>query len=74
MDKKSEDRFKTVNLLNMATIFSVIVSTCFRNDLHAFKINSSKILFYSSSIAVLSELIFGWKVTFVLFSKTTHIA
>ena len=36
-----------------------------------FKLNSSDILFHSSSIAVLSEPIFGWEV--VLFSKTLHI-
>ena len=35
--------------------------------------NSSDILFHSSSIAVLSEPIFGWEVTFVLFSKTPNI-
>ena len=44
----------------------------FENDLHAFKINSSDILFHSSSI-VLSEPIFGWEVAFVLFSKTSYI-
>ena len=45
----------------------MVVSTCLRNDLHAFKINSSDILFHSSSIAVLSEPIFGREVAFVLF-------
>ena len=35
----------------MAIIFSIIVSTRFQNDLHAFKINSLGILFYFSSIA-----------------------
>ena len=39
----------------MAAIFSIIVSTRIRNDLHAFKMNSSSILFNSSSIAVLSK-------------------
>ena len=48
-----------VNLLNMVAIFSMIVSTHLRNDVHAFKINSLDILFYSSSIAILSEPIFG---------------
>ena len=65
---------KTVNLLNMAAIFSIIVSTCLRNDLHAFKIDSSDILFHSSSITVFSEPIFGREVVFVSFSKTPHIA
>ena len=51
----------------MADIFSIIVSTGLPNDLHAFKINSSEILFHSSSIAVLSEPIFGWEVVFVLY-------
>ena len=50
------------------------MSTCLWNNLHAFKTNSSDILFYSSSIAVLSKPIFGWQVAFVLFSKTLHIA
>ena len=58
----------------MAIIFSIIVSTRLRNGFHAFKINSSDILFHSSSIAVLSEPIFGWEVAFVLFSITPHIA
>ena len=58
----------------MAAIFSIIVPTRLRNDLHAFKINSSDILFHSFSIAVLSEPIFGRKIAFVLFSKTPHIA
>ena len=43
-----------------AILFTIIVSTHLRNDLHAFKINSSDILFHSSSIEVLSEPIFGW--------------
>ena len=34
---------------------------------HAFKTNSSDILFHSSSIAVFSKPIFGWEVAFVLF-------
>ena len=58
----------------MATIFfSIIVSTRFRKDLQAFQINSSDILFRSSSKAVLSELISGCEVAFVLFSKTPCI-
>ena len=57
----------------MATILWIIMSTCLWNDLNAFKINSSDILFHSSSIAVLSEPIFQWKVTCVLFSKMPHI-
>ena len=40
---------------------------------HGFKVNSSDILFYSSSIAVLSEPIFGWEVEFILFSETPHM-
>ena len=48
----------------MATVFfSIIVSTHFQNDLHACKINSSDILFHSSSIAIV-----GLEVAFV-FSK-----
>ena len=58
----------------MATTFSIIVSTCLRNDLYALKINSSDILFHFFSIAVLSKPIFGWEVAFVLFSKMHHIA
>ena len=58
----------------MATSFSIIVSTYLPNDLHAFKINSQNILFYSSSIVVLSEPIFRWEVVFVMFSKTPNIA
>ena len=59
----------------MATIFfqlfyqHALEMTCI-----AFKINSSDILFHSSSIAVLSEQIFGWEVAFVLFSKMPHMA
>ena len=68
-----KDRHKTVKLLNIATIFFNFVSTRFRSDLHAFKINSSDILFHSSLITVLSEPIFGWEAAFVLFSKTPHI-
>ena len=49
-----------LNLLNTAAIFSVIVSTRLWYDLYAFKIISSDFLFHSSSIAVLSEPIFGW--------------
>ena len=41
------------------SLFSIIVSTRLRNGLHTFKINSSNILFRSSSIAVLSGPIFG---------------
>ena len=36
-----------------------------QNDLNAFKINSSEILFYSSSITVLWEPIFGLEVAFI---------
>ena len=54
----------------MTTIFSIILSTWFRNDLHVFKINSSNILFHSFSVAVLSDPIFESEVAFVLFSKT----
>ena len=53
---------------------SIIVSTYFRNDSHAFKTNSSDILFQSSSIPVLSEPIFGLDVAFVLFSKMPNTA
>ena len=56
-------------LYNMASIFSVIVSTRLWNDLDAFKRNPSDILFHSSSKAVLSEQMFGSEVTFALFSK-----
>ena len=56
----------------MAAIF--IVSTRLRNDLLVFKINSSNILFHSSSIAVLSVPIFRWEIAFVLFSQMPHIA
>ena len=52
--------------------FSVIVSTPPRKALHAFKINSSNILFDSSSIAVLSESIFGGKVTFFVFENAPY--
>ena len=58
----------------MATIFSITVSTHFRNYLYAFKINSSDILFHSFSIAVLSEPIFGWEIAFVLFYEMPQIA
>ena len=60
----------------MDTIFfSIFVSTRLRNDLHALRIDSSDVLFHSSSIAVSSEPIFRWEVAFVLFfSKTLHIA
>ena len=54
--------------------FKIILSTILRNDLHVLKINSSDILFHSSSIAVLSEPIFQWEVTLVLFSKMFPIA
>ena len=37
-----------VSFLQMVAIFSIIVSTRQQNDLHAFKINSSDILFHSS--------------------------
>ena len=66
-----DDRHKTVNLLNMAThFFSIIVSTRLQNDLLTFKINSSDILFSSSSIAVFSEPIFRWGIVFVFLTKT----
>ena len=68
--KKNSNKYrhKTVNLLNMATIFfSMILSTRIRNDFNTFKINSSDILFHSLLIAILSEPIFGWEVAFVLF-------
>ena len=55
----------------MAAIFLITTSTRLRNDLHAFKVNSSSILFHSSSLAVLSQLIFGWDVVFVCFLKRT---
>ena len=58
----------------MATILSTIVSTIFRNDFHTFKINSSDILFHSSSISPLAELNFGYEVAFVLFSKAPHVS
>ena len=51
--------------------FSIIVLTHLSKW---FKINSSDILFHSSSIVVLSEPIFRWEVAFVLFSKMPHIA
>ena len=35
--KKKKDKHKIVMLLKMATIFSIVVSTCLRNDLYAFK-------------------------------------
>ena len=54
--------------------FSIILSIHIRNDLHAFKINSSEILFHSSLIAVLSESIFRWEDAFDLFSKILYIA
>ena len=57
----------------MATIFSIIVLTHLRNNLHAFKIDSSDILYHSSSIAGLNEPIFGLEVTIVLLSKRPHI-
>ena len=56
----------------MVTIFKITISTRIQNDLYAFKINSSDILFHSPTIAVLSEPIFGWEDVFVLFSKTPH--
>ena len=43
---KYEDRHKRENLLNMAFIFSLVLSTRHRNNLHTFKMNSSNILFY----------------------------
>ena len=58
----------------MATIFPMIVSTRLRDDLHTFKINNPDILFHSSSIAVISEPIFGWEVAFLFLFKTPHIA
>ena len=51
--------------------FSDIFSTRLRNDLHDFKINSSDILFQSSSIAVYPNQYLGGKL--LLFSKTPHI-
>ena len=61
---------QTNKQINMAAIFfSIIVSRHFWNDLYAFRINSSDILFHSSSIALFSEPIFGWEVAVVLFSK-----
>ena len=36
--------------------------------------DSSHILFYSSSIVLLNEPIFGWAVTYVLLSKMPYIA
>ena len=53
----------------MATIFSIVASLHLRNDLHAFTIDSSDILFHSSSIAVLNEPIFEWEDLFVLLSR-----
>ena len=53
--------------------FSIILSTYLRNVLHAFKINSSDILFHSSSITVLSEPIFGREAAFVLLSKKNNL-
>ena len=70
---KYEDRLKTVDLLNMATILSIIVWTRLQKNLNAFNINSSDIWYHFSSIAMLSEAIFVWEVEFVLFSKTSHI-
>ena len=67
---KWDYRYKTGNLLNLpVTFISFIVSTRFRNDLHVFKINSSDILFHSSSIAVLSESIFRWELHLFCFLK-----
>ena len=57
----------------MATIFFIIETKRHRNGLHAFKINSSDILFHSSSIVVLSKQIFRCEVAFVLFSRTPYI-
>ena len=45
----------------MATFFSIVVSTRIRNDLHIFKVDSSDILFHSSSMVVLSEPMFGYE-------------
>ena len=50
----------------MAAIFSIIESTCLRNDLYPFKINSSNILFHYSTVAVISGPIFWWEAVFVL--------
>ena len=52
---KLEDEHETANLFNMASFFFSFVSIRLRNDL---KINSSDILFLSSSRAILSEPIF----------------
>ena len=43
----------------MAAIFQSLYQHAFEPIVHASKINSSDILFHSSSIAVLSEPIFG---------------
>ena len=43
-------------------MFSVILLISLWNDFHAFKVNSSAILLYSPSMAVLNEPIFGWGV------------
>ena len=55
----------------MAVIFSIIVSTCLQNNLHTFKINSTDIIFHSSSIADLSEPTFRWEVTYFLLYKNS---
>ena len=75
---KNKQPKKGVNLLNKAAIFFFffffffkgIVSKCLQNELDAFKVN---ILFYSSSISVLSKPIFRWEIVF-LFSKTPYRA
>ena len=55
----------------MASIFSIHP---FETILHTFKINSSDILFHSSSIAVVSEPIFEGEVAFLLVCETPHSA
>ena len=52
----------------MYSIWASFFFSCLQNVLHPFNMNSSDILFYSSSKAVLKEPIFGWEVVFVLFS------
>ena len=49
----------------MTTIFSIILLTL-QNDFHAFKINSSDILLHFSSVAALSEPIFGCAFYFLI--------
>ena len=83
MPKPNQKNFKIIGVSKQNSKFtqygchffsSIIVSTHLQNNLQAFKIKSSDILFHSSSIAVLNQPIFGWDVAFSLFSKTPHIA